>query len=220
VRLPDDADSRALAELASYANDLSEASFALDAALDAGEGGDGWIEFTGFAVVAYMRAFGHSNVRARLGERFPVPPEFRAVHETIRIYRNTTIAHSQSELVAPMVVAFLDDDGRIRRVSEVVISQHLPVQVVREFARLVGAMAELVEGAAAGIRSALEATYAQTPPETIAGWALPAFGAESARDFTARSRRSAHSTFTAYVSIGDHLELDEHDDSAVEPPVL
>ncbi|MBD3940678.1 hypothetical protein IF188_03065 [Microbacterium sp. NEAU-LLC] len=209
VRLPDDADSRSLAELASYANDLSEASFALDAALEVGEGGEGWIEFTGFAVVAYMRAFGHSNVRGRLDELFAVPAEFSALHETVRAYRNTTIAHSQSELVAPMAIAYLDETGRIRTVSDIVVSQHLPVQLVRDFARLVSAMAELVERSAAGIRSILEAKYSQTSAETIAEWGMPEFGAELAADFTARSTRTPHSTFTAYWSVGEPVERDE-----------
>jgi hypothetical protein len=199
--LPHSDDARLLTELSSYSNDLTEADNALDAALAAGEASPLWIPLTGFAIVAYMRAFGHSNVRKPLQAASVVPDEFEALHEKIRVYRNATVAHSVSELVRPTPIAYLDDEGRIRRVGDVVISQHLPVEVARAFSALMAAVQSRVETWADGIRSRLEEKYAETSPETIAGWATPEVEARLARDFPGGERRGEGSTFTHYVSV-------------------
>lgn len=199
--LPDSADARELAEWSSYSNDLTEADSALDAALEAGEGTALWIPLTGFAVVAYMRAFGHSNVRPPLREAEVVPEEFAGLHEKIRQYRNTTVAHSQSELVRPMPIAYLDGEGRICRVGDAVVSQHLPIQVARGFAGLIEAVQSTVETWADGIRSRLEQKYADASPEVIAGWAMPVVEARFASDFSADTKRRPGSTFTHYLSV-------------------
>ncbi|MGO4435096.1 hypothetical protein AB4Y88_17945, partial [Paenarthrobacter sp. RAF9] len=86
-------------DLTSHANDLSEASHALACALGAGEESELWMPLTSHAVTAYIRPFIFSNVRSRLDEMpgIPaVPAAHQAVHDIIRKYRNTTIAHSQS----------------------------------------------------------------------------------------------------------------------------
>ncbi len=199
--LPDSADARELAELSSYSNDLTEADSALHAALQEGEGTPLWIPLTGFAVVAYMRAFGHSNVRPPLREAEVVPEEFAGLHEKIRQYRNTTVAHSQSELVRPMPIAYLDGEGRVRRVGDAVISQHLPIQVARAFAALIEAVQSTVETWADGIRSRLEKMYADASPEAVAGWAMPVVEGRFASDFSANSKRRLGSAFTHYWSV-------------------
>ena len=59
--------------------------------------------------------FVFSNVRRRLAEMpsIPaVPAALQSVHDIIRKYRNTTIAHSQSNLVMPPPVAILDAEGQ------------------------------------------------------------------------------------------------------------
>ena len=199
--LPDSADARLLAEVSSYSNDLTEADDALQAALGAGEGSPLWIPLTGFAVVAYMRAFGHSNVRPPLRAASVVPDEFAALHEKLRVYRNTTVAHSQSELVRPAPIAYLDEAGRIRRVGDAVISQHLPGQIARQFAGLIGLVQNTVEEWADDIRARLEERYAEAEPHVIASWPTPVFEAQLARDFAADSRRRPGSVFTHYLSV-------------------
>ena len=59
--LPETPDSRLLAELSSYLDDVSEASDAIEQALEAGHESPLWQPLTSYAVVAYMRAFAHSN---------------------------------------------------------------------------------------------------------------------------------------------------------------
>lgn len=96
--LPDTPDSRLLAELSSYSDDLSEASDTIDQALEAGHDSPLWQPLTSYAVVAYMRAFAHSNVRSGLLAHVPIPDDLLETHHMVRGYRNTTIAQSQSEL--------------------------------------------------------------------------------------------------------------------------
>lgn len=85
-----------------------------------------------------------------------MPEEFAALHEKIRVYRNNTVAHSQSELVRPAPIAHLDQAGRIRRVGDAVISRHLPWQIARHFAGLIGLVRNTVEEWADDIRARLE----------------------------------------------------------------
>ncbi len=59
--LPETPDSRLLAELSSYSDDLSEASDAIEQALEAGHESPLWQPLTSYAVVAYMRAFAHPD---------------------------------------------------------------------------------------------------------------------------------------------------------------
>ena len=99
---------------------------------------------------------GHSNARTPLRAVSVVPEELAALHEKIRAYRNTTVAHSRSELVRPAPIAYLDQAGRIRRVGDAVISQHLPRQIARQFAGLIGLVQNTVEGWADDIRARLE----------------------------------------------------------------
>lgn len=199
--LPESPDARLLADVSSYSNDLSDAGYALNVALEAGESGPLWAPLTGFAVVAYMRAFGHSNVRPPLRAASVVPEEYAALHEKIRLYRNATVAHSQSELAPRTPIAYLDDDGCIRRVGDAAVSQRLPVEVARAFSGLITAVQSTVEAWADGIRSRLEERYADTSPETIAGLATPAVEARLARDLPGGARGGLGSGFTHYMSV-------------------
>lgn len=123
VFLPDSADSRLLVDLTSHASDLSEASHALRLALEAGEGEPAWFPLTMHAVTANIRPFIHSNVRPRLDQMpgFPgIPDGLQSIHDTIRKYRkyrNTTVAHCQSDLTMPVAVALLDGEGRVDKVQ-------------------------------------------------------------------------------------------------------
>lgn len=66
------------------------------------------------------------------------------------------LAHSQSELVRPAPIAYLDQAGHVRRVGDAVISRHLPGQIARQFAGLIGLVQNTVEGWADEIRARLE----------------------------------------------------------------
>lgn len=129
-----------------------------------------------------------------------VPEEFAALHEKIRVYRKTSVAHSQSELVRPAPIAHLDQAGRIRRLGDAVISQHLPGQIARQFAGLIGVVQNTVEKWADDIRARPEARYAEAEPHVIASWPTPAFEPQPARDFSADSRRRG-SVFTHLLSV-------------------
>jgi hypothetical protein len=117
--LPDMDDTRLLVDLTSHASDLSEASHTLGQALEAGEESPLWVPLTSHAVTAYIRPYILSKVRARLDEMPGIPAMPVAlvpVHNLVRKYRNTTVAHSQSDLTMPVPVAFFDSAGRILNV--------------------------------------------------------------------------------------------------------
>ena len=148
--LPDMPDTRLLVELTSHASDLSEASHALASAVAAGESSELWFPLTSHAVTAYIRPFIHSNVRRRLDEMLDapaVPPSMKWLHEVIRQYRNTTIAHSQSNLALPFPVVLLDDAGKPTKVAPVSLINQMPMAIAERFADLVAAMEDAVDHA-------------------------------------------------------------------------
>ena len=91
--IPDSPEARLLVELSSYADDLSDAGNAMDLAIDAGDRSPLWPPLTSYAVVAYMRAFGPSNVRSGLLQHIAIPEGIAEAHRLIHVYRNTTVAH-------------------------------------------------------------------------------------------------------------------------------
>lgn len=120
--LPDSPDARRLVELSSHLNDLSDADHALSTALQLAEDDPLWPALTGYAATAYMRAFLHSQVRRPLPEIIGIPAERVALHDTIHKFRNTTVAHSQSELVMALPLAVLNESGTVRVVTDMVFS--------------------------------------------------------------------------------------------------
>lgn len=114
--LPDMDDTRLLVDLTSHASDLSEASHALAQALEAGEESPLWVPLTSHAVTAYIRPFILSKVRERLDEMAGIPAmpaALKPVHDLVRKYRNTTVAHSQSDLAVPVPVPVLYATGQV-----------------------------------------------------------------------------------------------------------
>src|SRR4051812_5623177 len=101
VMLEDSADARLFVELSSYAADIVEAREALRLAARVSEEDSGLVDAAAYlincAVVAYCRTIQDSNVRGRLTEHVEIPGDLADTHELIRGYRNTTVAHSQSE---------------------------------------------------------------------------------------------------------------------------
>ena len=199
--LPNTADSVLLTDLTSHASDLSEASHALRLALNAGEDDDLWSPLTMHAVTAYIRPFIHSNLRVRLDEmsEFPgIPAELQEVHEMIRKYRNTTVAHSQSDLTMSLAVAILDAGGMVHDVQGWTLLHPMPGTVAERFADLIGRIEAVVEDATHPVTERLRAQVRGASPETIAAWPQPEILAGRDRDFNGARRRTRTPRFTFY----------------------
>ncbi len=199
--LPDTPDARLLADLTSHASDLSEASHALGEAFAAGEGSDLWLPLTSHAVTAYVRPFIHSNVRTRLDEMAGIPAMptgLKTVHDTIRKYRNTTIAHSQSELAVPLPIAILDAKGQAVNVMGMSLIHPMPRVLAEGFSRLVSAMEDVVNQSTQPVLERLRASLKNETPETIRGWAKPEFAHATDAGFTAAQKRTRTPSFTSY----------------------
>lgn len=196
--LPDTADSRLLAELSSYAEDLSEASDAMEQAFGAGHDSPLWQPLTSYAVVAYTRAFAHSNVRAGLLAHVRLPEELVETHDMIRGYRNTTVAHSQSELSMSLPLAMLTPEGTVRQVVPITIRHNLPQSTARRIADAIDRMSALVSDVLQPLAERLTAGYREASPDTVAGWPVPELDHELAERFTGNSRRRRQPRFVAY----------------------
>jgi hypothetical protein len=199
--IPDSADARLLVDLTSLATDLSEAAHTLGLALAAGEDSDLWSPLTMHAVTAYCRPFVLSNVRDRLDEMLQfsgVPTELRSVHDRIRKYRNTTVAHSRSDLALPIALARLDDSVAVRDVVGVTVLQPMTLVVAERFAELVDAVQGLVEDATKPVAERLKKHLADVPPNIVAGWPMPEAGAAQDYEFSGGRARTRRPQFTAY----------------------
>ncbi|MEV1131836.1 hypothetical protein [Agromyces sp. NPDC049794] len=190
--LPDSVDGRRFLDLMHFAGaELSPAVAALRLAAECREREEDDMAgfLVDFAVVSYCRAFLSSSVRRPLGENIEVPAQFAGIHEQVRTYRNTTVAHSQSELATtwPLVVTLASEPGR-RRIWAPTLTQPLPPGVVGEFQTLVEAVLEIVETRAEELLLELEAKI-QPPVRLRRASMIDAFPAELERDFTARSHR-------------------------------
>lgn len=203
--LPDMPDARLLVDLTSHASDLSEASHALAAAFAAGEGSDLWLPLTSHAVTAYIRPFIHSNVRTRLDEMpgIPgVPRTLQSVHDSIRKYRNTTVAHSQSDLAMPLPIVILDAAGQAVDVIGVSLIHPMPLALAERFAHLMSAWEDAVDRATRPVLEHLRAWLKDEAPETIGRWEGPEIVHATDADFTAAQKRTRPPRFTAYWQVG------------------
>lgn len=199
--LPDTPDSRLLVELSSYHDDLSEALDAIKQALESGRDSPLWQPLTSYGVVAYMRASTHSNVRSGLLEHIPVPDDLVETHEMIRGYRNTTIAHSESELSMSLPLAALTPEGTVGTVAPITIRHTLPQSTARRIAEAVDRMLALVAEKIALLAERLTAEYQDTSPAEVARWPVPELDHERAELFTAQSKRRPQPRFVAYWDI-------------------
>ncbi|MET4589790.1 hypothetical protein [Arthrobacter sp. 754] len=199
--LPDSPETRLLVALTSHASDLSEAAHTLRHAFEAGEGSELWLPLTSHAVTAYIRPFIDSSVRTRL-DKMPeipaLPPTLAGVHEKIRKYRNTTVAHSQSRLTLPLPVAFLDAEGRGVKVSGISIIHPMPLAIAESFSDLISVMEDLVDQATQPVLKSLRVWLQGKAPDTIKSWDHPEFIHATDSDFSAASTRTAAPRFTAY----------------------
>ncbi|MDZ8172420.1 hypothetical protein [Microbacterium xanthum] len=199
--LPDTPDSRLLAELSSYSGDLSKASDAIDQALEAGHDSPLWQPLTSYAVIAYMRAFAHSNVRSGLLAHVPIPDDLVDTHDMIRGYRNTTIAHSQSELSMSLPLATLTPEGSVNKVIPITIRHNLPQTTARRVAEAIDRMSDLVSEMIQPLAERMTVAYKDASPDAVAGWPVPDLDHEHADRFTAQSRRRRQPRFVAYWDV-------------------
>jgi hypothetical protein len=168
--VPDSPDARIFVELSGYANaDLSPALRALESALRLEDAGDPDVHaryLIEFAVVTYCRAFSQSNVRKRLSEHLVVPPEFKQLHEEVTAFRNTTVAHSQSELTTTWPVFLIDqsgDDPYVRDVQGANLTQTLPLPRVRALVTLIEILVDEIDARLAPVRARLLADARSLP---------------------------------------------------------
>ena len=199
--LPDMPDTRLLVELTSHASDLSEASHTLAHAIAAGESSPLWLPLTSHAVTAYIRPFIHSKVRRRLDEMLDVaavPSSMKPLHEVIRQYRNTTIAHSQSNLALPLPIAALDSGGLPTKVVPISLIHQMPLAIAEGFADLLDTMENAVEDATQPVLKRLRTWLKNQTAEDVANWDGPNFVHATALEFNAGQRRTRHPRFTAF----------------------
>ncbi|WP_157356965.1 hypothetical protein [Arthrobacter sp. U41] len=207
VTVPDSADARLFVELSSYGADLAEARHALDLATgsrgDGSEQEDAGAYLIAFAVVAYCRTYFHSNVRKPLTEHIAIPAEYSDIHGLVGAFRNTTVAHSQSNLATTFPVGFLDAATlRLRDVTAATASQTLPPPLVERFRELIEVMDDLLFEMIEPVRQRLieqlrESDLAKMVDE---GGQLEAVYATDA-DFNPRTRRRPYPTsHTVYWS--------------------
>ena len=199
--LPDTPDSRLLAELSSYSDDLSEAGQAIDQALEAGHDSLLWQPLTSYAVIAYMRAFARSNVRPGLLAHVPIPDDMVDTHDMIRGHRNTTIAHSQSELSMSLPLATLTPEGTVRQVIPITIRHNLPQTTARRIADAVDRMCALVAEKIEPLAERMTAEYRDASPGRVADWPVPDLDHEHADRFNAQSTRRRQPRFVAYWDV-------------------
>ena len=94
---------------------------------------------------AYIRPFVPSKIRERLDEMAGsklCQLLFKHVHELVRKYRNTTVAHSKSDLAVPVPVAVRDATGQVVNVIEVSLIQPMPRFLAERFQSLISVMQE------------------------------------------------------------------------------
>lgn len=217
--LPDSPDSRLLAELSSYSDDLTEAGNAMDLALEAGTRSELWQPLTSYAVIAYMRTFAHSNVRAGLLTRLAVPDDLLETHEMIRGYRNATLAHSQSELSMSLPLVTLTPAGTVNQVVPMTIRHNLPESTARRIAEAIDRMGTLVSDLIRPLAERLTFDYQHATASAIAEWPVPELDSEPADRFNGKSRRRAQPRFVSYWDVDTGSTGDSGADNlpSVEP---
>ena len=194
VMIPNSVDARLFVELSSYGADLSEARHALDLASEDGEDSPlraASAYLIGFAALAYCRTFFASNLRKPLTTHIEIPVELEEIHRLVGAFRNTTIAHSQSELSTTFPVGILDAGTlRVRHVTAATYSQTLPPPLVSRFLELLGAVDDLLFEATEPVRQRLIEELAKSDRAVmVARGARPNVINATDADFDPRTKR-------------------------------
>lgn len=160
----DSDDARLFVELSSQAADLAEAGGALRLALQSMSDPDSPLQgaersLVANAVMSYCRTFFLSKVRQPVTSSVEIPEAFSATHEVVAMFRNRTIAHSQSDLSVTYAVGILDAETlEVRDVTAPTISSSMPPEQVRDFLDLVNALSQRLNEVIEPIRRRLMVT--------------------------------------------------------------
>jgi hypothetical protein len=102
-----------LAELVMFSNELYEAKDALAKSLNYVDSNDELMSrhLVNAGVVAYFRCFMMNGNRKDLKAFIKWPDEFEPLHETMRAFRNKTVAHVDSGLKRTVVWLGVEDNG-------------------------------------------------------------------------------------------------------------
>jgi hypothetical protein len=194
VSVSDAPDTRLFIELSSYGSDLTEARHALELAVQAREDGSPLTDpsalLIGFAVGAYCRTILHSSVRRPLTDHVELSAELEGVHEQVRTFRNSTIAHSQSELSVTYPVGVLDPVSlELLYVAGMTMTGTLPLHVVHQFRMLIDAMVEELDAVIEPVRARLESELRQADPHELLARSRPEVQAKFPEEFNPMTRR-------------------------------
>ena len=201
--VPDSVDARLFVELSGYANaDLNPALHALELAVCLENAGDPHMHaryLIEFAVVSYCRAFFQSNVRERLTHHLEIRTEFAKLHDEVCAFRNTTVAHSQSELSTTWPVLLIDQSGEpyVRDVLGANYLQTLPLPRVKALVTLIEVLVDEIDTLLAPVRARLLAT-ARSLPVPAPTHTMPGIHHELDDTFNPRTRR-AHYPLTQTI---------------------
>jgi hypothetical protein len=199
VPVGDSPESRLFIELSSYGSDLTEARNALDLAIQGYEEGsvfaDASRHLVGLAVIAYCRTVLHSNVRGRLTDHVAVPEKLVDVHDQVKMYRNATVAHSQSELAVTYAVGVLDSGTlNVRDVAGLTVVVPPPSRMVLEFRGLIEDMERRLDEVLEPVRASLMKTLAGVDPSQVRAAAMPEIQEKWAHEFDPRTKRAPYPT--------------------------
>jgi len=197
VMLPDTPDSRLFVELSSYAADLVEARHAVDLAIRGLAQDSPLAEATqpliGQAAIAYCRTVLPSNVRGRLTNHIEIPSHLAEVHEQVRIYRNATVAHSQSELAVTYAVGVVEAETlNVRDVMATTVIVPLPEHLIHEFHGLIDSVEHLLDQAIEPVRNRLKRMLAEMTHSEIVTLADPQISEKWTREFDPNTKRAPY----------------------------
>lgn len=197
----DSGDARLFVELSSHAADLVEARDALELALRAMPDADSPLRdaersLVANAAMAYCRTFFPSKVRRPVTAFVGIPQALVATHELVAIFRNRTIAHSQSDLSLTYALGVLDAETlEVLDVTAPNISSPMPLEQVRSFADLVDAVAERLDEVIEPLRMRLTERLADADrPALLTDGPRPTVRALPAAEFDSRTTRPPYPT--------------------------
>ncbi len=199
VPVGDSPESRLLIELSSYGSDLVEARNALNLAIEGFDKesvlADASLHLVGLAVIAYCRTILHSNVRGRLTDHVAVPEELGDIHDQVRMYRNATVAHSQSELAVTYAVGVLDSRTlKVRDVTGLTVVVSPPAPMLLEFRELIDEMERRLDEVMEPVRASLARALSEAGPSQFRTATRPEIQEKWAQEFNPRTKRAPHPT--------------------------